>query len=159
LTDVTAPAAMNGSPDWNFDHLDISQGTTTYDIPLIGKDARLMLRPALEMNEDYLDALLATSGRRERLMRGASSSSTDDDREQDRQDDIDLFPGNVVIGWENVPNKQGNLVPFTLQNCRTFIKRLPRWLFDRIRGHCRIAENFIDEEHIPPSAVGDIVGN
>jgi hypothetical protein len=87
----------------NFDYVqksyDISQAMFWLDMPELGEEAQLLLRPATNANPGYYNALLRMNGKRARKL--ATSISTAD-IEKIRSDDRILFPKYVIADWRKV---------------------------------------------------------
>lgn len=61
---------------------------------------------------------------------------------RDRDEDRDLYPGRVVVGWTGIVGEDGKPVPFSVADCTEFLAALPDDLFDEIRAFCTKASHF-----------------
>lgn len=127
----------------NLQRLNVSEKTSWCDLPELGADARLELKPASEANKPYFNALLKQSAKRARAVaRGAAITA--DVLSKNRDEDRVLYSEYVVKGWEGIVDAQNKLVPFSNEDCVEFLKALPDWLFDRIRNHASAPENYVE---------------
>lgn len=149
----------NGTPAFDFAHLQIEQSTARYQLHLVAPGAYLEMRPAMESNRGYRDGMLALAARRPRRI--VVNDVTDEDMRQDREDDLELFPRHVIVGWGGILDKSGAPVPFNAENARALLRALPRWMVDRIRVFAKIAENFVrSPADVPPTeSMTKLVGN
>jgi len=140
----------------------ISRATSWLDMPELGKNARIRLKPATEANPPYQNAMLKLSGKRLRQM-ARTDEITGEDAELNREDDRKLFPLHIVDGWEGIDGepstaKPGELddkdfVVFTKKASTKLCSILPPHLFDRIRNHASTSERFYGDEPAPPDPV------
>lgn len=146
----------------NFDHLqdlDVNQSSTIkVYFPEIGPDCWVEIRPANQSNRLYYNAMLSRSGDRMKRM-ARSSKITAEDLDLARQDDRELYPLYVMVGWNQMPaDRQGNLATFSRQEAKDFCKQLPDWLFDRMRDAAGANERFLPEGMEEPD-VEDVLPN
>jgi hypothetical protein len=145
-----------------FEHLkrlDVAASTSWLDMPELGKEARLLLRPATEANPAYYNAMLKRAAKRVRRLARADSVTVDDVR-QNRDDDRDLFPLHVIVDWEGVRDDQGEVVPHSRDAAKELCQQLPEWSFDRVRSHAATPERFLPEgEDDPVSDLDGLLGN
>ncbi len=152
----------NGVAEFDFSHLEIADAVAKFDMPWVGRPgAYLMVRVATSENEKYTAGSLRMGGKRQRkLVEGVTLTRADND--EDRAEDKILYGKYIVVGWDGVTTKQGDLVPFSPANCKAFIAILPNWIFDRLRIFCMKPEKFLSEgdlnEATEPDAV-EVAGN
>lgn len=98
---------------------------------------RLLVAPATEANKPYYNALLRRQQRNATVTRlGRVTAAV---LEANRDDDRELFALHVVRNWERVTEDpapgetEPKPVPFSVENCREFLRALPNWLFDDLR--------------------------
>lgn len=122
---------------------EIEGKTARYELPPLEglEDAVFIVRPATEANKEYFNKVLKLTRRRKgKLKRGVDTSYLEETREEDKE----LFPKYIVIGWENVYDEDGTLVEFSEEECQNFIKEMPPWMFDDLRNFAGDIENFLD---------------
>ncbi len=148
--------AANGAADFDFAHCEIADRTVRFEMPMVSPEAYLIVRPATSENKQFNAGTLRMGGKRQRqvVQQGAMTiADVDADVEEDRV----LYPKYVVVGWGGIFNKVGELVPFNLENCRAFIRKLPAYIFNRLRLFCMRPENFLPEgdagDATPPNPV------
>lgn len=129
-----------------FDHLkklETKGKTTEYSIHQIEGEPILILRPANESNKGYFNSILRKSRRNLRNLRAGAINEKliAENREQDRV----LFPKHVIVDWKDMPDGDGNSVPFSPDTCEEFLRALPNWIFDEIRAFAGNNENFYGE--------------
>lgn len=145
-----------------FDYLDnfqTGQAMSWLEMPELGEEAAILLRPASQSNPAYYNALLRTSGKRARQL-AKKTMLTVADLEKNRLEDRQLFPLYIIQDWRNVektsdrgkPKDQKEYVPFTQDAAKELCQKLPPHLFDRIRDHAATDENFYPEDKIAPDA-------
>jgi hypothetical protein len=135
-----------GKKPMDFSHLkslDVRDKTAPYTIHQIAGAPVLTVRPATEANKPYFNAVLKRSRNNVRALKAGALSQAmiAENREQDRE----LFPRFVVIGWADVVDSQGAVVPFTAANCADFLRALPDWIFDDLRNFAGDSVNFAGE--------------
>ena len=132
-----------------FSHLDALEVSsesktelTLYQITVNGKTPVLIMRPATEANKPYFNALLKSSGKaRKQIQAGQMNANI---ISENREEDKDLYPKFVIIGWRDVMDDDGNDSPFNPSDCKDFIEALPGWLFDDVRDHARNPSNYTE---------------
>ena len=143
-----------------FDHLQIDDATAVFPLPWLSPKAKLICRPAVEANRPFYEALLRTSGARQRasLTTVTTLKVDPENSRQDRREDRNIYPGLVVVGWEGITNRQGQEVEFSVDACGSFLRALPDWIFDRLRLFAMRPDNFVREAAPLPDAA-TLVGN
>jgi hypothetical protein len=123
--------------------LEVKDRTARYDMFQISSEPVLIVRPATEANKPYFNAVLRKSRKNSRALRAGAINRAmiTENREQDRE----LFPRYVIVGWENVVDVNGESVEFSPDNCRGFLDALPDWIFDDVRNFAGDSANFVDE--------------
>lgn len=131
---------------FDFSDLDITGKKAWLDLPMLrGGEARIEVLPATDVNAKYSEAVLILNGKR----KNPGTQSAEQKRKamkRDRMDDRRLFAKYVVVGWENVLNREGVPVPFSKGACEELILGVPDWVFDRMRVFCMRNENFLDDD-------------
>lgn len=118
------------------------------------KVARLQCRPMAEVNGPYFaDMVRMGANRSRRLQKG--ENLTPEMIAANRADDRRLMPRHVVVGWENIPNREGSPVPFTQENLEDFFRWLPDQLLDRLRNEAGTLANFGAGELDPEARSGN----
>ncbi len=131
----------------NFNHLtklDVKKGSTsTLTLFAIEGDPILTLSPATEANNTYFNQVLKRSRKfASAVQAGAiSTEMLDETRSLDRE----LYPVEVIKGWERVYDTDGKLVKFSPSECKDFVKALPNWIFDEIRQFAAKPGNFVEQ--------------
>jgi hypothetical protein len=130
----------------DFSHLkklDVVDKTARFTIAQMASEPVLIMKPGTEANKLYFNAIL----KRSRSSMAAIRRGTVTERQiaESREKDRQLFPKFVVVGWENVTDREGNQVPFTPDNCEQFLRALPDWIFDDIRNFAADNANFFGE--------------
>lgn len=141
-----------------FEHLkkyDIRDKDSWMDMPELGPQARLLLRPAGEANPPYYNALIRRIGKERRAARDVTVDDLRKHRDHDRQ----LYPLYVISSWENVLDSDGNSVPFDRELAKELCSVLPAQIFDRLRNYAAAPENFVPEDEELPPDPADIAGN
>lgn len=100
----------------------------------------LHLKPGTQANKKYFKALLNSAATQSRKSQATTMKTVEVNREEDRE----LYPGCVVVGWEKVLDDQGQAVEFSIEDCRDFLKALPDWVFDDVRNFAGNPANFVD---------------
>lgn len=141
----------------NLHRLDVAEKTSWCDLPEIGPDARIELRPANEANKPYFNALLKQSAKRARaLARGASITA--DVLSKNRDEDRVLYASYVACNWNGIEDAENKVVAFSAEDCLDFFKALPDWLFDRVRNHASSPENYVEFGDVRVEGA-DLAGN
>lgn len=144
-----------------FKHLkekfEVKGKTAWMEMPELGDEAKLLLRPATQENKSYWNAMLRKSSRG--LRRMARGRIRADDLNRNRKEDRELFPEYVMADWWKVPDENGNYVDFSKENAKELCEQLPDHLFDRVRNFAASAEEFYAEEDEPPMDSEDAEGD
>jgi hypothetical protein len=144
--------------NFNFDHLQVNtQKALWVDMPELGPNARVCLRPASEANKPYFNAMLKRSGLRARRIARTDRISVED-AEQNRAEDRDLYPRYVIANWEGVLDVNHKPVPFSQDHARELCAKLPAWLFDRLRNAASTPERFLSDDDLVPDPL-ELSGN
>ena len=132
----------------DFSHLNklqvTDQNVVEYPLIEIEGEPTLTIRCASEGNKAYANAILRANGQ----VNGARKPGKikvdgqliDKMRDQDRQ----LYPLNIITGWEGVLDSDGKSVDFSAEACEAFLNALPNWIFDRLRQAASTPETFIN---------------
>ena len=146
VPDLATPPETNHVAEFDFGNLEIENKTAKFEMPMFRPSgAFLVVKPATPENGKFNAASLRMSGKRQRQIVSAGSL-TSDDANQDRSEDRLLYPRYVVVGWGGIFDKKGDPVKFDYENCKAFIKMLPKWIFDRLRIFCLRPERFLPED-------------
>jgi hypothetical protein len=132
----------------DFSHLnklEVSDKTAEYVMNQIEGQPTLIVKPATESNKPYFNSVLRRSRKTLQQSQGGLSAKMITDN---RNEDKELYPKHVIVGWEDMKDSSGELVDFSVENCTNFIGKLPPWLFDEIRTFCGKSINFCDEATI-----------
>ena len=114
---------------------------TLYSITLGNANPVLIGRHAGESNKPFFNELLKTQAKNaKRVIKGSMNSKM---LEENREEDLILFPKFVLVDWNNVIDAKGKLVPFNPENCSEFLLKLPNHIFDEVRAHFANGDNFI----------------
>lgn len=130
----------------NFSHLkklDVKDRTAKYQIFQIEGEPTLIMKPATEANKPYFNSVLKKSRRKVKAVQAGALNSKM--IQENRDEDRELFPKAVVIGWEGIVDNKGKEVPFTTEDCAQFLEALPDWIFDQVRNFAASSENFAYE--------------
>jgi hypothetical protein len=124
-------------------NLDVKDRTARFPIHQIAGAPALILKPATEVNKPYFNAVLKRSRRNMRALKAGAINQVmiAENREQDRE----LFPKFVVIGWEDMTDSKGEDAEFNLENCEAFLRALPDWIFDEVRDFAGNSVNFTED--------------
>lgn len=151
MTDTASPPESNSLGVLSsFDFGSAELVKREYRIPFIEQEIILHVVCA-EDNPAYAEALLALNSARERnVVQGAFNPGSPvakamSDVEQEADDDRELYPGNVVKGWHGkglVDPRTEKEIPFSVDGCTVLLKKLPRYVFNRIRTYCLMPRNF-----------------
>ncbi len=117
-----------------------------WDVPILG-GARLRVKHAGQSNAPYTNAV----GRRNAKIAGSAQQLVKDGKASELLDgnldnDRDLFPKHVVVGWEGVCDAEDNPVTFSQEACAEFLKALPTWIMVKLSGFVSVPTNFLPEE-------------
>ena len=119
-----------------------SENTQEYPMPEVVDDAVLILRPANESNKGYINALLRMTGKHG--MRKVKAKLDSKALEKQRDQDKELYPDHVIVGWKGIVDSKNKPVKFTPKAAAEFIDVLPNWLFDGVRTFASVPANFIE---------------
>lgn len=111
-----------------------------YPLPIKG-GAELELRHAGMGNKPYA---IAVSNENQRTGNARRSMEPSELTKANLDIDRVAFPGNVVVGWRNVTDSEGNEVAFSLEECKAFLAELPDWIIQSLSIFAGRATNFID---------------
>ena len=141
----------------DFSHLgtlEVSADTTTeytlHQITVNSVSPTLIVAPATEANKPYFNALLKRAGKTARQVR-ANAINTGL-IEENRLEDLELYPRHVIKGWQDVLDADGTEVDFSQANLVEFLDVLPNWLFDDLRNYCGNPANFSELVDVETSA-------
>lgn len=102
---------------------------------------RLEVRPAHRINRLFLNEMVR--GSKEAVRRiSATEAPTQEELDEVRAGDADIFARCIVVGWENVVDSEDNEVEFSEDHCREFLMAIPLDMFDDLRIFCMNIENF-----------------
>jgi len=162
-------ATQNGVAEFDFGYAELK--TSEFPLEMLrgadGKNPPVLVLRCIEDNPAYQEELLKIGGSRSRaevdakdLVAGKSDAASRAvkrwrDGEEEIEDDLKAYPGTVVVGWRNVPDSNGDEVPWSVDACRQFLRALPKWIFKRVRLHVLLSRNFTNQF---PSPV-DLAGN
>jgi len=153
MTIEATPPVATGS--FNFDHLQIEGKTARFDMPMVCPGAYLDVLTAAEANAAYHEASAALSGARVRNIATGQAQADRRNADLDRNEDRELYPLHVVVGWGGIKHTDGAPVPWSVAECAKFIAALPDWIFDRLRLFAMRPERFVTT---PPPAE-ELAGN
>ncbi len=144
----------NSVAEFDLDYLDISKATAIFEMPWLRGGPSLIVKTAMAENEKYSSASLRMSGNRIAFQNKVASGGavTTDDADVDGKEDRTLYPKYVIVGWAGIVDKAGEPVKFNHENCKAFVKLLPRWIFDRLRIFCMRPERFLAAEDVGEQA-------
>lgn len=143
---------------FDFSKLEVGQASVWLEMPEVTPRAKILLKPATTSNPAYFNAMLRKGGRRMRQIVRTDRVTTEEldlNRDQDRE----LFPRYVIMGWEGIEEEDGKLVPFSRERCEEFCNKLPDWLFDRIRNFAATPEHFLPEGEDPAPDPEELLPN
>lgn len=152
----------NGAPpEFDFGYLEVEGKTATFDLPWVAGSPTLEVRPVgMDGSENpaYQEAMLARTNNRPRVASTSEKWIAEQQRHQ-VEDDLDLYPRYVVVGWTGVRDRHGREVAFTVEACSAFLRALPLWIFRRLRVFCMRPESFIDDAPDPLPEPAELAGN
>lgn len=143
--------------DFDFSNLQIDQATAWMEVPDISPEARILMAPATESNKPYYNEMLRLSGGRIRKIQRTDKIDPKDAK-KNREEDLELYPKHVFKGWEGVTDRSGKQIAFSVEEACDLCRKIPTWLFDRIRNFAAAPENFIRDREPTPDPAG-LVGN
>lgn len=129
---------------------------TLYDVNP-EKPPVLICKPGTAANKPYFNAVLKRGQKNARRLRAGKMTAAmmDESRNEDRE----LYPKHVIVGWENVVDIDGAAVPFTAMDCEDFLMALPDWIFDDVRNQLADPTTFLDDGEPTPGEVEDTAKN
>lgn len=137
----------------NLKVLDVTSDTTAeYIFPFIPGEPSLILAPAHDSNEAFLNERLRLQiERTEKAADGprkqAAKITVEDlkaGQQEDREQDRLLLSRTCARGWGTPPKDvDGNQPEFSAENCYDFLKALPDYMFDPLRNFCANIYNFV----------------
>lgn len=65
--------------------------------------------------------------------------------EQAEQINMQVFVDSILLGWENIKDKDGEVIQFTKENAKSLFERLPD-LYDDLNEKAKKASTFRDEQ-------------
>lgn len=120
--------------------------------------SKLHLVHAGDSNKRWLNAVNAYNAKT-----GIARKSRDNPQEATvlaNTRDRDLYPKLIIQGWDDVPDDDGNLVPFSVENAAEYVAALPQWIFDEVRMFAVQAANFVPTMDMPSAQEArDAAGN
>lgn len=146
---------------------DIRQAMSWVEMPELGSDARILVKPATEANPQYFNAMLKLSGKRVRAM-ARTDVITAEDAELSRKDDRDLYPLFVISNWEGIvsDNEAGSegvdddgFVIYNRRVSQQLCELLPAHVMDRLRNSASTPERFYAEDEILPPDPSELAEN
>lgn len=152
----------------NLKKFNIRNAMSWLEMPELGAKARILLKPALESNPAYYNAMLALSGKRMRAMI-KTDKITAEDAALNRDDDMELYPMFVIAGWEfieadapdDAPEDQ-KYIPYNRRNaqdlCAALVEEAPH-LMDRLRNEASTPERFYADDEITPPDAAELAEN
>lgn len=127
------------------------QTTAEYVFSRIEGDPSVVLRPAHEVNPEYLRARLAANIELAKSLQGkATGEMTPDDMirqgENERETDRRLLAQACAVSWGTAPtDAKGKEVEFSPENALEFFRALPPEMFDPLRNFAGNLYNFYPE--------------
>lgn len=116
-------------------------GTAEYPMPELGEGTVLTVKPSGESNKEYFNALLrATGAGKRQKKRKVDAAMVAEIRNQDKE----LYPKYVIVGWEGLYDAKGAKVKFSPEAAADLLAQLPDYIFDGVRGFCGEPESFVD---------------
>ncbi len=104
----------------------------------------LKISPASEGNKPYFNAVLKGSMSRIKQIKGRKINTKM--IESNRNEDRVLFAKHVIKGWEGIKDSKGKLAEFNQDNCLSFLKALPDFIFDKVRNFAADPVNFCEHQ-------------
>jgi hypothetical protein len=140
----------------DFNHLralEVRDKTAKCVIYQVKGEPFLVVKPATEANKPYFNAVLRRTKRNVRAVQASAISAAiiAENRDEDRE----LFPQHVIVGWGRVTDSSGQGVEFSEAACREFIEALPDWIFDEVRSFAGNSFNFTGDVIEVESKVGN----
>lgn len=137
--------------EFDFSHLNelaVVGKTSEYSIEVPGLDPSPVLigRIAGEDNAPFSNTRLKAHipiGKKYKKAKGGIAGQKE--MKEVRDLDCELYAKYVITGWRNIKDSSGEDVPFSKEACLQFFSSLPEWIFDGVRGHFMLPENFLPE--------------
>lgn len=103
----------------------------------------LKVKMATNSNKKYINKFLKKASTAHQKAIG--SGQVDEDRLY-KQMEIDraIYPGTVVVGWEDVVTNEGTQEPFSVAGCTEFLSILPIEHFEKLMLFCVNPSNFAE---------------
>lgn len=146
----------------------IADKTAKFDLHEMGPEARLIVKPATSANVEYHNNMMAMGGARLRRLAQADTISAED-AQKSRDEDRQLFPRFVIIGWENIPGDpngeeadvldENGHCPFRRKYALQLCQQLPDHIFDRLRNFAATPRNFYPEGAVDLPDIDELAGN
>lgn len=150
----------------NLKLLDVTDDTTAeYGFPFIPGNPSIILAPAHDSNEAFLNERLRLSierGEKATLeVRGKQKKTTPEEIkrtiEEDREQDRRLIAHTCARGWGVAPKDvDGNQPEFSPENCYDFLRALPDYMLDPLRNFAVNIYNFVKRPPISEAEAGDL---
>jgi len=140
---------MSEKPNFsNLEKLKVkSSATALYTFHDIEGEPTLRVRPAHEVNNAYMNAVLKRGKKMLRTIRRGKMSTAV--LKENRETDYGLFPRYIVEDWTVAPNDaQGNPVGFSRENCEAFLRAIPVDMFNDLRDFCGDIDNFREDDDV-----------
>lgn len=162
MTTTKRQAQSNGTaPEFDYGYLNVEGKTARFDLPWISPDAYLEVRPVgMDGGENpaYQEAMVARSSNRQRIASVSEKWITEQQRQQ-IEDDRDLYPRYVIVGWGGIKDRRGREVRFSVEACTAWMRALPLWIFRRLRVFCMRPESFVADAPEPLPEPAELAGN
>lgn len=101
-------------------------------------EPKLVVRHAGESNKPYFNEMLRQADHVAKRKLKLSVELVQQNRNRDRE----LYPMHVVVGWKDVKDAAGKIVPYSKDDCAAFLRAIDDEQFDALREFCRDAANF-----------------
>lgn len=105
-----------------------------------GKQIRFKLALMYRTNKNYAKALDRVTKQNARAIELGSMSVA-----QSEKLVLDLFVKHILLGWENVLDRDGSELVFSQENAVRLLTDLPT-LYDRLQADAREVSNFLEKE-------------
>ncbi len=136
---------------FDFKELEPNQ-SAEYEFSDMKTSPTLTVIHAGQENKGYFNAVLKMNKLTPQQLRKLKNKSMQM-VQQDREQDLTLYPQFIVKWWVNVKNTAGVAVPFTKENCEEFLRALPHWLFTEFKGFCNDPTNFLEVSDVDAEEV------
>lgn len=130
---------------------------TFYYIP---DEPVIWLAPATEENKPYINAhrRAAAEQAAKEIRRPSGEIMTPEEREENRDIDRKIIAEHCAKRWDRIKDRHGNIIEFSQEECLAFLRALPNWMFDPIRGFVLNQANFIQKPTLAPGTA-ETLGN